>query len=186
VDSSSRRRWPTILAVAGLLMATACGGTPTPSARSARGLQAPAVTLSSLPEPTRSELDSTVYSTPPVRARELAEKFAFAFFTYDTRTEHVGDFLDRIRPLSTPVVVRALSRSPRSRLPWPVMRSRNERALVTVTGTSVASGRNELTVNGITTTHTDLAVLQSPVQLRLQIANTREGWKVTGVHGGGS
>jgi hypothetical protein len=189
VDSSrSRRRWPTLLAVAGLLMATGCVATSTPSAGRIPTLEAPFVSLSPLPDPTPSEPESTAYSAPPVGARALAERFAFAFLTYDTRTENVRGFLERVRPLTTPVVVRALSRSPRSRLPWAVMLSRNEKASLTVTGTSVASTGNRLTlhVNGITTTHTNLAVLRSPVQLRLHIANTREGWKVTGVHGGGS
>jgi hypothetical protein len=189
VDSSrSRRRWLTLPAVAGLVMATACGATPSLSTGSIRTPEARAVTLSPLPVPTRSEPNSTVYPTPPVRARGLAERFAVAFLTYDTRVENVRDFVDRVRPLSTPGVVRALNKSPRARLPWPVMRSRSERASRAISGTSIDSTANRLAlhVTGITTTHTDLAVLRSPVQLRLRVAKTRKGWKVTDIRGGGS
>jgi hypothetical protein len=195
VDSSrSRRTWPTLLAVAGLLMAIACGATPTDNTSSAPALGTRAVSLSPLPEPTPSEPDSTVYSPPPVRVRETAERFTFAFLTYDTRTEKVQTFLEHVRPFSTPAVVRALSRSPRSRLPWSVMRSRSERASLAISGTSIRSTENlsspetrhTVHVNGVITTRTDLAKLRSPLQLRLHIAKTQEGWKVTDVRGGGA
>jgi hypothetical protein len=187
-SSRTRSRRSILLALAAVVLATACGARPTPGITNALDSPAAAVALSPAPEPTPSEPTSTLFSTPPVQARLVAERFTFAFLTYDTRSERAQDFLQRVRPYSTMAVVEALGRSPRSRLPWRVMRSRSERVSLTIAGTSVSETENAVTLllNGLITTRTDLAVLRSPVQLRLQVSHTRNGWKVTGVHGGGS
>lgn len=176
------------LALAAAVLPTACAATPAPRITTALESPAPAVTLSPAPEPTPSEPAATVFTTPPVQARSVAERFAFAYLTYDSRSERALDFLQRVRPYGTRAVVETLGRSPRSRLPWRVMRSRSERVSLTIAGTSLLMTESGviLLVTGVTTTRTDLAVLRSPVQLRLQVSPTRTGWKVTGVRGGGS
>lgn len=173
-------------ALVALPLTTACGQQEPPAPTTRPAFVGPSATPGSEIAPI--EPKSTEFRPPPAPARRTASRFATAFLTYDTRAEKVRDFLAAVRPFTTRPTLEALGHSPRARLPWRVMRSRRERVSLVISGTSVTTIGTGMTllVNGVTTTHTDLAVLRRPVQLRLQIANTRDGWKVTSVRGGGS
>jgi hypothetical protein len=177
-----------LAALVALSLTTGCGKQETESTNGP-AFVAPAFTPDTPnPEIAPVEPQSTKFPHPPACARNVASQFAIAFLTYDTRSERARDFLHKVRPLTTQAVVEELGRSPRSRLPWRVMRFRRERVSLSISGTSITTSNRAMTVlvNGVATTRTDLAMLRNPVVLRLQISNTRNGWKVIGVHGGGS
>lgn len=167
-------------------------GCAVPASPSPDRTQAPAARPTAPASPTTPwEPRSTAFPTPGPAARAVARQFTFAVLEYDARRESSHDFLTRVRPLATAPLQRKLRHSARARLPWPVMRVRGERVTLAVTGTSVigpspqpATRRLTVGVNGITTTRTDVAVLRNPVALQLQLARTRNGWRVTGFDGG--
>lgn len=181
---------PAAALAASLLAAAGCAHSPESDSKPT---DEPAVVSSSpiaTPEAGGAEPEATHYLSPATGARTVAWHFATAFLSYDTRSENAREFLTVVRPFVTNVAFHGLAVSPRSELPWRSMKARSERVSFAITGTSSrashTSERIALVINGIATTHTDLATLRNPVVLQLWMTRTSKAWKVAAVVGGGA
>jgi hypothetical protein len=173
----------TTIAIAALavLTATGCGRAadpvppePTPAAAAsspARGLPAPAIGAS---------------PTPPFRAAtgEVAAvvvAFVRVVVEYDTTRENRVAFLPRLRGLATPAELARVARSPRTRLPWRVLRARAERTHLLVNGVSLQPDTGDglrVVVEATQTTHTTFATVTGFRRFTLTLVPAGPSWLV--------
>jgi len=181
-----------LLVLAAMALSTSCAHEPVAERPDASRLLAftPTSTVDQHDELVRIEPNAGVYQDAPPALRFVASRFAVALLSYDTRSEHCDRFLLSLRPFVTRTLFRRLSVSPRARLAWWSMRARNERVTFVVSGATVRRRSPApvvtILVNGIATTRTDVAVLRTPVALRLQMIRTANGWTVAGVSRSGA
>lgn len=129
-----------------------------------------------------------LYPSASDPARALASSFLTITLEYDAAKTDRLDFLEAAVHLATPAEVRRLRNSSRARLPWRVLRVREERTELRIDGitqtASVNSGVRVL-VRLTVATHTDFATVHTADQVTLTLVPTPAGWKVDHARGGG-
>ena len=115
-----------------------------------------------------------VHATPRQSERILAEPFARAMCEYDTRVGGATSFLALTASLTSRAEQDRLLGSARAHLPWRILRARSERTSLALDGVS-ATG-STVFVNGVLTTTTSFATVQSYVRLTLTVADGRVVW----------
>jgi hypothetical protein len=156
---------------------------------------APSAPATPRPRPTTLSHSSAASSPEPPfsdagdELRLIARRFTTATVQYDARTQDRLDFLAKARPYTTSGEVRRLSGSPRTRLPWRVLRARGERVRIRVVGVSLDTRRTgtarRLVIEAIITTQTDFAAVRNFEQINVTVTRTPSGWRVTDATGAG-
>jgi hypothetical protein len=149
-----------------------------------RPAERPAVSLpiaSSIPEPTPS---TQPYADADADVPQVAETFVRAALEYDATSDEQTAFLGQVAPITTPVELARLRKSPRAHLDWRALATRNERVAVAITGISVSqSGRVMVEVEE--TTRTSFGTVRDFVQVILQLVADGSALKVARADGGG-
>ena len=170
------------LTVAAVLLLGGCGTKlHLPAADTPGQASAPATTAASIPEPAPS---APPYADAGTDVRAVAEAFVGTVLVYDASTGEAADFLGTVAPITTPTELESLRRSPRARLDWRVLRDRQERTAIVVTGISTAPG-GRVMVTAERTTTTTFATVRDFVEVRLRLVASDGALRVAEAEGGG-
>ena len=137
--------------------------------------------MTSIPEPPPS---NQPYVDADAGREQVAEAFVRAALKYDATIEAADTFLKRVVPMTTPAELERLRKSPRAELDWQVMRGREERVGVIVTGVSV-DATGQVVVSVERTTSTSFATVRDFVHVSLELVQQHGTLKVASARGGG-
>jgi hypothetical protein len=174
------------IAALAALTATGCGHAADPVPPEPTPAVAASASVGALPEPAIG-----ASPTPPFRAANgevaaVAVAFVRVVVEYDTPRENRLAFLPRLRGLATPAELDRVARSPRTRLPWRVLRARAERTHLLVNGVSLQPYTGDglrVVVEATLTTHTMFATVTGFRRFTLILVPTGSSWLVDRAEG---
>lgn len=171
-------RLATACAALALLTCSACGSRPDSTPGTGRHLSAPR---------TGDQQPAAPYVDATGAMRATAISFVRAVLEYDSAREKRTEYQQHLVDLATPKVRTSLLSSPRSQLPWPVLRARHEQVRLKVRGVSLDTTLVSPTMIVAATriTRTDLGEVTDFVELRIGLRASSNGWKVDSASGPG-